>query len=81
LHTPFGNLINILQGKEIIPECMLLSCKASNIVSRLLSLMDNSDKCVQQMDEAQKSLQMLRPPDMLPSCKAAQTVLNVLRDI
>jgi lipid-A-disaccharide synthase len=75
-HLPLVNLINLLQVKEIIPEWILYDCKTNYILPRILDLMHNPDRCAAQIADAQKSLQMLRSADMLPSQKAAEVVIE-----
>ena len=77
-HTPFGNLINILLGSEVVPECMLADCTADFIFPRLLALMQSADLQFQQTSHFHRALERLRPPDMLPSEKAAEAVVKVL---
>jgi lipid-A-disaccharide synthase len=77
-YKQFANLINILLGKEVIPEYVLYRCHEKNIYPRVLDLMQHPQQMQQQINEAHQALQKLRPADMLPSEKAAETILNVI---
>jgi lipid-A-disaccharide synthase len=79
-HTPSVTLVNILQGKTIIPECMIKDCTVDYILPRVLALMSDADARDRQVADFQKSLLRLCPPDMLPSEKAAEVVLKMINN-
>ncbi len=74
VRTPFANLLNILAGREVIPELVLQNCRADKIAARALELLTNPAAATEQAVEAQQILQRLRLPDILPSDRAAQIV-------
>ncbi|MDR1172158.1 MAG: lipid-A-disaccharide synthase [Bacteroidales bacterium] len=76
--TKYANLINILADKFVIPEFVLENCREPLITPKVLDLMQQSDKAKAQMDEAQQYLLKLKPGDMTPSQKAAETVWSVI---
>jgi lipid-A-disaccharide synthase len=77
--TPFGNLINMLKIKEIVPEFMLDKCKINDIYACVADLMGDADKRQRQVSEAQQALQLFKPEGMLPSEKAAEAIINMMK--
>ncbi|MDR1339897.1 MAG: lipid-A-disaccharide synthase [Prevotellaceae bacterium] len=77
VNVKYANLINILSDREIIPEFTLYKCRANLIADKALELMDsNAAKLmIRDMDEG---LQKLRLPNMLPSEKAAEIVMEMI---
>ena len=75
--TKYANLINVLADKFIIPEFVLENCRADLITSAVLDYLQNPAFGQKQQDEANRYLRQLTPPDMTPSEKAAEVVLNV----
>ena len=76
--TKYANLINILADKFVIPEFVLENCRASLIIPSALELMQDSEKAKSQVGEAQLQLIRLKPDGVMPSEKAAETVLEEL---
>lgn len=72
----FANLLNLLADKEIIPEFVLDNCRPAPIATCAVELLRHPETGREQVAEAQKILQRLRLPDMLPSERAAQVVLE-----
>lgn len=72
----FANLINLLADREIIPEFVLGNCRSDLITNCVLNLLEDPKMAAQQVLEAQQIMQRLRLPDILPSDRAAQVVLN-----
>ncbi|MDR1583299.1 MAG: lipid-A-disaccharide synthase [Prevotellaceae bacterium] len=73
----YANLINLLCDKEIIPEFMLDECRADLIADKVFEL-TNSEIAKTMIAEATTGLQKLRLPDMLPSQKAAEIVIEMV---
>ena len=78
--TKYANLINILADKFVIPEFILKNCRESLITPVVLDLMLHPEKAKAQVEEAQQYLLKLKPVDAIPSEKAAETVLSVLKN-
>lgn len=77
--TQFVNLINILANKWIIPELILDNCDEILITPIVLDLMCHPDKAKAQVEEAQQYFMKLKTyGNVMPSEKAAETVLSVL---
>ncbi len=77
--TKYANLINMLADRFIIPEFVLRNCRADLIVPEVLSCLRSQEKCNLQMTQAKAQLAKLKPQDMLPSEKAAEVVLGVIK--
>jgi lipid-A-disaccharide synthase len=76
VNVKYANLINILCDREIIPEFTLDKCRANLIVDKTMELMD--DKIAQSMiRDMSEGLQKLRLPDVLPSEKAVEIVVEM----
>ncbi len=73
----FANLINLLADREIIPEFVLDNCRANLIADCALKLLAEPEKAAAQVVEAREVMQKLRLPDIMPSDRAAQIVLEV----
>lgn len=72
------NLVNILLGREVIPECMQEHCTPENIYSRMLPLLEQETARAVQQQAMQKVTEMLgRGIKPSPSEKAAQMVLSL----
>ena len=76
--TKYANLINILADKFIIPEFVLDNCRADLITPVVLEYLQNPTSGQKQQEEASIYLHQLTSPDMLPSEKAAEVVLNLI---
>jgi lipid-A-disaccharide synthase len=77
VNVKYANLINLLCDKEIIPEFILDECCADLIANKTFELTNNevAEIMILEMDEG---LQKLRLPDILPSEKAAEIVLEMI---
>ncbi len=76
VRIPFANLINILSQREIIPEFVLYECRPDRIAASALGLLCSPEAARQQVAAAREVLATLRLPDVLPSQRAAQVVLE-----
>ena len=72
----FANLINIISGREIIPEFVLDNCRPELIARCAKQLLSSPEIAEKQVIEACQVMQKLRLPDILPSDRAAQVVMN-----
>ncbi|MDP1974730.1 MAG: lipid-A-disaccharide synthase, partial [Alphaproteobacteria bacterium] len=78
LTLDYVTLVNILQNKEIIPEFLQENCTADNIALSVESILKNPKKALQQLEQTEISLKMLRADGANPSEKAADAILGVL---
>lgn len=76
--TPFVNLVNILQQKEVVPELLQEKCEAEMLVKEISKLMENKDaRAAQLLEFRQALLQVGLGDPETPSQKAAAAVLHV----
>lgn len=72
----FANLINILADREIIPEFVLAKCRPELIADCATKILNQSELADKQIADARDIMQRLRLPDILPSDRAAQIVIE-----
>ena len=72
----YANLINILDDCEIIPELVLDHCRPELIADTARKLIAVPHYGEEQTVEARRVLEQLRLPEMLPSDRAAQIVIE-----
>ena len=77
--SKFGNLINIIQGKMVIPELIQKNCNSKKINSELEKLIKNDDYQKSIKDNVSLALEKLSLNE-LSSMVAAKTVLKVLHN-
>ena len=77
--SKFGNLINIIQGKMVIPELIQKNCNSKKINSELEKLIKNDDYQKSIKDNVSLALEKLSLNE-LSSMVAAKTVLKVLQN-
>jgi lipid-A-disaccharide synthase len=77
IKTRFVNLINIIHGKEVIPELLQEECNAEAISKALLLLLDDEDIRNKQITLTQEALTQLTL-DQAPSHIAARTIKQLL---
>jgi lipid-A-disaccharide synthase len=77
VNVKYANLINMLCDKEIIPEFLLDECRADLIANKTIELTDKkiAEKMIAETDAG---LQKLRLPEIMPSEKAAEIVIEIL---
>jgi lipid-A-disaccharide synthase len=78
VRTPFANMINILAGREIIPEFVLENCREELIYEAAHELMRDGAVAREQVQQASEQLAKLKPEGMMPSQKAAEVVVSVI---
>ncbi len=78
VRTPFANMVNILAGREIIPEFVLENCREELIYEAARELMRDWALAREQVREASEQLKGLKPAGMMPSDKAAEVVISML---
>jgi lipid-A-disaccharide synthase len=78
VNVRFANLINLLCDKEIIPEFLTYKCRADLIAPKIFELVDS--KITENMiKDTSEGLRKLRLPDILPSEKAAEIVMEMIK--
>ena len=56
----FANIINIINGKEIIPELLQGECNANEIFKSVVYLLNNPDVMQKQIDDCKKTIKEIR---------------------
>jgi lipid-A-disaccharide synthase len=78
--TKYVNLINILMGREIIPELLQEHCTATMIAGCTSALLDSPERMALQKQHCKEALGTLIPPSSnSPSEHAAQVVLSACK--
>jgi lipid-A-disaccharide synthase len=72
----YGNLINLLCDKEVIPEFMLSDCRPKRIAAKIMEIIDDEALAANMRKKAEAGLALLRLPDMLPSERAAEIIMS-----
>ncbi|MFC3676606.1 lipid-A-disaccharide synthase [Ferrovibrio xuzhouensis] len=76
LRTPYAGLVNILSGREVMPEFLQENCRAERIAPALLPLLTDAAARRAQTDVcAAITLQLGGGEDLPPSVRAARAVL------
>ena len=80
IKTPYVNLINILLRRPVVPELLLEDCEPGPMSRAVLRLMQDKEARSAQLVDFRQSLIKLGLGDpVLPSDKAADAVLKVIR--
>ena len=74
----YASVINLLAGREVVPELIQQACTADRLVSEMRILLDDPAAAAAQRAACRAALAMLRPPSGLPSEAAAAAVLGLL---
>jgi lipid-A-disaccharide synthase len=76
LKIKFACLLNILAGKEIVPEFLQERCVPEAIALKLLGLIESQKQRDRQIKNTQESLTLLKGDNHYASERAAQEVLE-----
>ena len=76
LSTDFGNLINIIEGREIVPELIQGDCRPERLAEALERMLGPEGAA--QVEEVQPALSQLGLGGEAPSRRAAQAVLDIV---
>lgn len=77
VQIPYANLINLIRGREIVPECLQNECHADRLFEEVQRLLDGAGgDQVAEMAPALEALGLGGPP---PSERAAAAVLDIIR--
>lgn len=80
IQVEYVNLVNIIIGREVIPECLQQDCTANTLYNRLKPLLDDEYTRTIQLDQAQEALiKMGKGQTPKPSYKAAELVLSLTK--
>ncbi len=78
IKTPYVNLINIVLGREAVPELIQENCRPDILAETLSGLLDNENLANQQSQAAGQALKQLGRGGPSPSGRAAGTILSIL---
>jgi lipid-A-disaccharide synthase len=74
----YASLINLLAGREVVPELIQQACTPDRLVAEMRTLLDDPAAAAAQRTACRAALAMLRPASGLPSEAAAAAVLGLL---
>ena len=77
--TPFYNIINILLGREVVPELIQENCKSRIIAPYILNYLARSDATKEQVQNFNLAINRLKNGNNNPSNKAASVVLDLIQ--
>jgi lipid-A-disaccharide synthase len=77
--TDYVSLVNILLKRAAVPEYLLGECRADLLAPAVAELLDNPNSRETQRQAYRTALDLLKPPDGLPSEVAADVVINLLK--
>jgi lipid-A-disaccharide synthase len=74
----YASIINLIAEREVIPELIQQACTPERLAAEVRTLLDDSGAAEVQRSGCRAVLELLRPPDGIPSAAAAAAVLEVL---
>jgi len=77
--TPYANLINIILGREAVPEFIQDACTAENLSRELARLLGDETARSAQLSAAHQALKQLGLGGPAPGDAAAKVVLNLIK--
>jgi lipid-A-disaccharide synthase len=78
IKTPYANLINIVLGREAVPELLQEKCRPDLLAAALSGLLDDESTASQQIEAANQALKQLGRGGPSPSGRAAETIISIL---
>jgi lipid-A-disaccharide synthase len=78
LTVRYGALVNLLAGREVIPELIQQACTPDRLAAALRTLLDDPAAATAQRTACHDVLTTLHPPAGTPSAAAAAVVLDLL---
>ena len=76
--TPFYNIINILLGREVVPELIQENCKSRIISPYIFSYLNSPDTAKEQTENFELAINQLKNSNNNPSNKAASVILGLI---
>ena len=74
----YASLLNLLAGREVVPELIQQACTPDRLAATLRMLLTDPQAAEQQRAACRAALALLRPPEGMPSEAAAAAVLELL---
>jgi len=78
LKVKYANLINVILGREAVPELLQQNCSPEKLAAATQKLLDNKAEAAAQIAACQEALQVLGYGGISPSLRAADEVLQVI---
>ena len=78
--TRYVNLINVLMGEEVVPECLQERCTAEVLSEVVYSLMESEPQRRKQLYAFHSALAQLSPGEVAPSDGAAKIILELSKN-
>ena len=78
IRVPHVAMVNLLAGREIVPELLQERCNPATLAATVLSLMRDASAAQAQRDATRAAVATLRPPGGNPSQAAASAVAALL---
>ncbi len=79
IRIPYASIVNIIAGREVVPEMLQEDCTADKLTLRLLNLISDPEAAAAQRAACAPSLAALHPKgDDTPSMAAARDILGLL---
>ena len=78
IKVPHASLVNLLCGREVVPECIQENCAPEKLTAALLPLLQNPAAIAAERQGFAETLAKLRAPEGAPSEAAAKAVLAAL---
>lgn len=75
LKIPYVNLVNIIRGREVIPEVLQDECTPERLCEELRRLIDSQDQCREQCHDALRALSVMRNAEHMPASEKAANVI------
>ena len=75
IHAPFATLVNILLGREAVPERIQEQCTPEALVDALLPLLEEGPARAGQIADLEEACHKLGEGSLAPSYRAAQSLL------
>ncbi len=79
IRTPYVNLINIMQGKRVVPEFLQENCTPEKLANAMDVLLRDEATRLAQIKILASTAEWLGQGQFVPSERAAETILNVTR--
>jgi len=76
--APYANLVNLILGREAIPELLLEECTPDRLSSAVAVLLRNGAARAEQIDAYREGLERLGRGGLSPALRAADKVLEII---
>jgi lipid-A-disaccharide synthase len=78
IHVRYASLVNILLDREVQPEFLQGKCRPNLLARKLGELLYDPAAREAQLEGAREAVDLLRPGDVPPSHRAAETLLSLI---